>query len=66
MKCAGSRQEEVARSLYRLLREVDEEGAVRVYSETFRGGELGAAIMNRLQKAAGYRLLQVPDGGEKV
>ena len=65
VKSAGGRQEEVARSLYRLLREVDEEGAVRVYSETFREGELGAAIMNRLQKAAGYRLLQVPEGGEK-
>lgn len=61
VKCAGTRKEEesIAHNLYRCLREFDEEGTEMVCSESFREGELGSAIMNRLVKAAGYRVLRV-------
>ena len=61
VKSIGSRrsQESIAHNLYRCLREFDEEGTEVVYSESFREGELGAAIMNRLTKAAGYRIKRV-------
>ena len=48
----------VARRLFDILRQMDEEGLEAVWSETFEEGELGMAVMNRLRKAAGYRVLQ--------
>lgn len=60
-RAAGSRQapEEVARSLYGILREMDEEGVAYIYSEDFGEKGIGEAIRNRLQKAAGYRIISV-------
>ena len=64
---AGSRlaPETVARNLFDLLRQLDAEGAETVWSEAFNEGELGMAIMNRLRKAAGYRILQAPPAEKK-
>ncbi len=57
-----AREETIASNLYRCLREFDQEGTEFVCSEAFGEGPLGAAIMNRLVKAAGYRIL--PAGGK--
>ena len=61
VKCLGSRKSagQLAHNLYRALREFDDEAAEVVYSESFAEGELGCAIMNRLNKAAGYRIVKV-------
>lgn len=65
VKNAGNREDEaaIARTLYRILREFDEEGITVIYSESFEeleeGGGIGQAIMNRLLKAAGYRMEKI-------
>lgn len=61
VKCVGSRgdEESIARNLFAVLREFDEEGVTRIYSESFSSAGLGQAIMNRLLKAAGHRVIQV-------
>lgn len=51
-------EETIAHNLFRCLREFDEEKVEMIYSESFREGTLGGAIMNRLLKAAGYHVLQ--------
>ena len=51
-------EETIAHNLFRCLREFDEEKVDMIYSESFREGTLGGAIMNRLLKAAGYHVLQ--------
>ena len=55
IKNIGSREniKTIARNLYRVLREFDEEGVEYIYSESFAIQGLGDAIMNRLNKAAG-------------
>lgn len=57
----GSREHEesIAANLYDVLRQMDELGVERIYSESFAGGSLGAAIMNRLLKAAGHHVLRL-------
>lgn len=59
VKCMGSREkeEEIATSLYRCLREMDDENVERIYSESFSANGIGQAIMNRLLKAAGHEIL---------
>lgn len=65
VKSAGSRTDEetIARALYRILREFDDEGVTVIYSESFEGsaaeGGIGQAIMNRLLKAAGHHIEQI-------
>jgi len=58
VKSAGSRKDEeaVARELYRILREFDDEKVTVIYSEAFDDTGLGQAIMNRLLKAAGHHI----------
>ena len=60
----GSREKEesIARHLFQVLREFDEAGVDVIYSECFEEGPLGMAIMNRLRKAAGYRVIEVEEG----
>lgn len=55
----GSRKDEesIARGLYGILRDFDDMGVDVIYSETFYDDDLGQAIMNRLIKAAGYKLI---------
>ena len=59
--CVGDRNEQatVAAGLYAALREFDEQGAEYIYAESFRGDGLSYAIMNRLLKAAGQRVIYV-------
>lgn len=53
-KCEGS----IAAGLYDILRKMDHLGAEYIYAESFEEDDLGQAIMNRMWKAAGYRLLK--------
>ena len=59
--CVGdrSRQATVAAGLYAALREFDEQAAEYIYAESFRGDGISYAIMNRLLKAAGHRVIKV-------
>ncbi len=61
IKSVGRKDDEVsiAKHLYRILREFDDEGITRIYSESFSTGGMGQAIMNRLLKAAGHQVLEV-------
>ncbi len=63
IKCVGSRNDEesVARHLYEALREFDDEGVTKIYSESFAAEGFGQAIMNRLLKAAGHRMVELSD-----
>lgn len=60
-KIIGSRhcQESIAHNLYAVLRQFDEGNTEMIFSESFEGGQLGPAIMNRLKKAAGFHILRV-------
>lgn len=60
-KSVGRRQDEasIARRLYQILREFDDEGAQVLYSEAFDETGVGQAIMNRLLKAAGHKVLKI-------
>lgn len=49
----------IAARLYALLRECDKLDIDYIYSEAYSAGELGGAIMNRLLKAAGHRVINV-------
>lgn len=61
VKSVGSRQDEegIARHLYTILREFDDEKVTKIYSESFSSDGFGTAIMNRLLKAAGHRIERV-------
>lgn len=61
VKCVGSRmkEEEIAMHLYEVLREFDETEVTKIYSESFADAKIGSAIMNRLLKAAGHRVIRV-------
>lgn len=48
-----------AKALYRMLREFDDEGVELIYSESFDGAGISQAVMNRLLKAAGYKIIDV-------
>lgn len=50
----------ISSNLYRTLREFDARGVDYIFSESFAGSGLGTAIMNRLIKAAGHRVIQAP------
>lgn len=60
VKSIGSRSNEntVAKNLYKILREFDEEDIDYIYSEAFDTVGIGSAIMNRLNKAAGHHTIQ--------
>ncbi len=62
-KSAGSREDErtIARELYRILREFDDEKVAVIYSESFDTAGIGQAIMNRLLKAAGHHIIYLND-----
>ncbi|MBP7190788.1 MAG: threonylcarbamoyl-AMP synthase, partial [Lachnospiraceae bacterium] len=49
----------ISARLYAALRECDSEQMEYMYSEAFDQNELGGAIMNRLLKAAGHRVITV-------
>lgn len=59
IKTIGTRENEatVAKNLYRILREFDEEEVEYIYSEAFDADGIGTAVMNRLMKAAGHQVI---------
>lgn len=59
-KCVGSRKkpETIAHNLYDVLRAFDEEKVDCIFSESFDDNPLSGAIMNRLLKAAGHRIVE--------
>ncbi|MBQ8597950.1 MAG: Sua5/YciO/YrdC/YwlC family protein, partial [Lachnospiraceae bacterium] len=61
VKSAGSRtdEEQIARHLFRILREFDDEDTEVMYAESFESKGVGQAIMNRLLKAAGHQIIKV-------
>lgn len=62
-KSVGNRddEDEIARELYRVLREMDDENVEIIYAESFGTDGLGQAIMNRLLKAAGHNVVHLDD-----
>ena len=60
-KSVGSRtdEEQIARELFRILRVFDDENVEIIYAEAFDDSGIGRAIMNRLLKAAGHKLIRV-------
>ncbi|MCI5679402.1 MAG: threonylcarbamoyl-AMP synthase [Bacteroidales bacterium] len=62
----GSRErpEEIGANLFKLLRKFDFLGAEKVYSEVFSEEGEGMAIMNRLNKAAGYQMIEAKKAGD--
>ena len=64
IKSVGRRKDEVqiARRLFRILREFDDEGIEVIYSESFEGRGVGQAVMNRLLKAAGHQVIHLEKG----
>ena len=62
VKNIGSREDEstIAKNLYAVLREFDEEDVEVIYSESFAMQGIGNAIMNRLEKAAGHMRISAP------
>ena len=61
IKNIGSREEEetIAHNLYEVLREFDQCQVSAIYSEAFYTPRMGQAIMNRLLKAAGHKIINV-------
>ena len=57
----GRREEPLSmtHNLFRLLRKADEEGAALILGECYSEEGVGFALMNRLKKAAGQRILYV-------
>jgi len=60
VKSIGSRNDEemIAHRLYTILREFDDENVELIYSESFDSSGIGQAIMNRLLKAAGHKIIK--------
>ncbi len=54
---SGDSADEIARNLFKVLREMDDNGIEVIYSEEFSIPGLGAAIMNRLVRAAGRKII---------
>lgn len=63
LKCVGTRKnpETIAHNLFDVLRSFDEEMVDVIFSESFEDSPLGGAIMNRLLKAAGHRVIKTGD-----
>ena len=66
VQCIGSRKDEksIAKHLYNVLRSFDDSKADVIYSEAFYTPKMGQAIMNRLLKAAGHRIIQAKEERE--
>lgn len=61
VKIAGNRDDEaaIAKQLYTFLREFDDEKIQFMYAESFDVRGMGQAIMNRLLKAAGHKIIKL-------
>ena len=56
---ARAQEETIAYHLYDALRKCDEDGIEHIFSEAFNTPRIGQAVMNRLLKAAGHRVIRV-------
>ena len=65
VRSIGKRSDEasVAHNLFAVLREFDSIGVDIIYSEAFPEDDLGLAIMNRMNKAAGHHRIVVGEDG---
>lgn len=63
VKRIGKREEEetIAQHLYEVLREFDKCQVSVIYSEAFYTPRMGQAIMNRLLKAAGHKIIKLQE-----
>nr|MBQ8252116.1 threonylcarbamoyl-AMP synthase [Lachnospiraceae bacterium] len=61
VKVTGDRTDmaAVARNLFRILREFDDENIDCMYVQAFPKDGIGQAVMNRMLKAAGHRIIEV-------
>ena len=61
IKSVGGRRDEevIAKHLFRILREFDDDNVEVMFTESFETAGIGQAIMNRLLKAAGQQVIQV-------
>lgn len=61
VKSVGKRGDEevIAKRLFSILREFDEENVQVIYAESFESKGMGCAIMNRLLKAAGHQVIKL-------
>ena len=61
VKVTGGKEDlaAVARSLFRILREFDEENVEKMYVQSYSREGIGQAVMNRMLKAAGHRNIEV-------
>ena len=58
---SAEKEEEIAHSLFDVLRKTDEAEVDIIYAERFETPKLGRAIMNRLGKAAGGKIITADD-----
>ncbi len=63
VKVTGDREDmaAVARSLFRILREFDEEQIECMYVQAFPQDGIGQAVMNRMLKAAGHKIIEAKE-----
>ena len=63
VRSIGSREEEetIAHHLYEVLRDFDSDEVNVIYSEAFYTPRMGQAIMNRLLKAAGHKIINTEE-----
>ena len=68
VKSIGSREQEetIAHHLYEVLRDFDSCNVSAIYSEAFFTPRMGQAIMNRLLKAAGHKIINVEEEKEMI
>lgn len=66
VKCVGSRNDElsIAKHLYSILRDFDDENVEIMFSESFDSEGIGQAVMNRLLKAAGHQVVEVSNSDD--
>ena len=55
----GNTYEDAAHNLFKCLRQMDEKNVEYMYIRSFDGEGLGMAIMNRLIRAAGHKIIEV-------
>ena len=61
---AGSTPEDYAHNLFAALRAADEKGYTRVYAEGLDRAGVGLAVMNRVERAAGFTVVRLDDAKE--
>lgn len=63
IKVTGEKEDmaAVARNLFRILREFDDEKVQRMYVQAFSQNGIGQAVMNRMLKAAGHKIIEVKE-----